>query len=253
MKDRRLCNPSGFFSFIFVAALSCGSPPQSQLENTLVGGELASKDQFLSAIQIRHGSTLCSANFVSPRVLLTAAHCVLDDYGPVVAGSHISHQFYIHPQYGRSWWHHDFAVVVFDEDASQHYTPVAPSPPVPGSQVTILGYGLTDYGDDSAQGDKRFGFNTVDRVDGGRIVISGYDRLSDARLSGKVLNGNGDSGGPLLQGGAQVGLASSVSPRLHKTSFREGFFTNFAYEANLSFLRRLVDQFGLDIRFANQD
>ena len=64
-------------SFFFILALfSCGTKPNTDSSLKIKGGIDIGADEYNSIVRIKLGRGSCSASFIRPDVVMTAAHCV---------------------------------------------------------------------------------------------------------------------------------------------------------------------------------
>ncbi|MEA2750979.1 MAG: hypothetical protein QOI41_5122 [Myxococcales bacterium] len=182
----------------------------------------------------------CTATLIGPTAMVTAAHCATDprlwnevsfDVAPDQFAVHgapgwISAGLIVHPQYDGDTSHgHDVAVVVLTERPERPLVPLAAPPPV-GTVVTAVGYGMNVFGSGGAGSGQR---RTVD------ISILGI--AEHELVAGRDGQGtcHGDSGGPLLAGGALVGTTSyGDSVDCHSSAHF------MRVDDNIDFLRRFV-------------
>jgi V8-like Glu-specific endopeptidase len=157
----------------------------------------------------------CSATLITPEIMLTAGHCAsqgflwtdvtfdpapADLFAPTGTGGFIDAYVIADPAYnGDSQQGHDVALVFL----GQPIYDVAPIPrgPLPaiGSAVKAVGYGDTNF-DLTGFGTKRLGNLTV--------TAENQHEIAAGREGNNVCHG--DSGGPILQNGVQVGVSSYV-------------------------------------------
>ncbi|XP_071372593.1 ST14 transmembrane serine protease matriptase a [Centroberyx affinis] len=210
----------------------------------IVGGQEAEEGEFpwQVSLHVKGYGHVCGASIISPRWLVTAAHCVQDDgktrYSQpgtweAYMGLHIQRQngknvakrnvkqVISHPYYNAYTFDNDIALMELDSPVtySDYIRPICvPSPQhvfPPGNSVWITGWGATREGGYAApvlqKAQVRIINSTVcDRLMGGQITSR---MMCAGVLSGGIDACQGDSGGPLSSpsSGGHTFLAGVVS------------------------------------------
>ena len=174
-------------------------------------------------VAIADGSTgLCSATLVTSSVLLTAAHCVVDTVG-AVAGFFPDGATEVdvpavaavwHPSYQRTPLY-DIALVQLAHPIDGIAPlPIAVQPPGPRTRGTIVGFGQDPSGRSSLGQQGTVRLKRCPRVFRRAGIQRGY--LDGSLCWRPKKKGQdtckGDSGGPLLVGGAVAGVTSGGFP-----------------------------------------
>ncbi|MFI7648877.1 trypsin-like serine protease [Micromonospora sp. NPDC049460] len=189
----------------------------------------------------------CTGTIIAPNKVLTAAHCTADGPGTtrVIAGNdqlvdsngNILDGSGFVAEVGSTWTHqswnisavyndptipikHDVSVLTLKQNLPAEYTPVTLStqgdstPYQEGTSAVIAGYGVTGEEAEGEGGDSRLRKGTVPMRSDSVCSTYGYDpnAMTCAGAGTPSVPSTdtcgGDSGGPLMVGGKQVGITS---------------------------------------------
>jgi secreted trypsin-like serine protease len=224
-------------SLAALALAACTGPPGvSRSRAGILLGQPAPEGAYPETVALvfpADGFFFCSGSLISPRVVLTAAHCVLSDTGQpsppseigiylgnvaieVPSGEiHAVSAVYAHPDFSWNAFRdaNDIAVLKLSQDV----TSVTPTPIVPvaeatqltaGTDLLIVGFGMTSNQEQPTDGTKYFASTPLEEM-GTKDFIAGTTGEPDTCY--------GDSGGPafVANGGTRrvLGITSmGVNP-----------------------------------------
>lgn len=209
-------------TFAAVAAIAaCAGFSNREVEAapqaTIIGGTTATAADYPSVGKLTAGSALCTATLVSPKWVLTAAHCVqgvaANKVKFVVGGkTYVASQVAVHPNYNPAAFSmgYDLALVQLSAPVA-NVKPAILSTKVPKAkaQVTIVGFGrggTGTTGQTGGSGTKRYGYQVIDQVAPQHIYWS-FDSNETSSIA------QGDSGGPAFLKGTStvISVASGVT------------------------------------------
>lgn len=209
----------------------------------IVGGEKADEGEFPWQISLHAKSYghVCGASIISPRWLVTAAHCVQDDgrtrfsqpgtweaflglhtqgkIGSAVVKRNLK-QIIPHPNYNSHTFDNDIALMELDSPVtySDYIRPIclpAPQHDFPsGNTVWITGWGATREGGSAASGLQKAQVRIINQTVCNDLMAG---QITSRMICAGVLTGGvdacqGDSGGPLSSpAGSRMFLAGVVS------------------------------------------
>lgn len=164
------------------------------------------------ATVVREGSAsqeVCTGTFVTPRVMIMAAHCTVgaDRVRVGVQFGRVRR----HPRYrGEDSARYDIAVVEFPAGYQHPFTTISSTRAPIGGRVRLVGFGESLRSVvEGADGRCRSGYNRVSNAELGQYVV---DSSESERGTERALHAEGDSGGPLLtEDGRILAVASSCS------------------------------------------
>ena len=215
----------------------------------IVGGEMASPNEFPSLARLSLGGYLCSGTIISKRTILTASHCVegirlnrmtarlgitsCTEQGTTIAPS----AFVMHPNYNTKTLANDVALLLFDSDLFEDGNPKISSVPMnvdtqsiaTGQPCTTSGWGTTSSG----------GSISCDllKVDVKYQSCSSLVQAKYTVTKGMICAGDigkdacqGDSGGPLYSVGENRKVTGIVSWGIGCAHARfPGVYTDVSY------------------------
>jgi secreted trypsin-like serine protease len=179
--------------------------PCGKVDQRIIGGTATTGDPNVVMLLMGFGSqasSLCSGTLIAKRVVITAAHCVDNNWGfirvyfgsrqgqdPAVLGQRMGVAVKVHPAWNAYNLTNDIALVRLDSDAPTQPKALNTEPmgsKLLGQPVRLVGFGASNGTTKTGVGVKR---QTLSKLDG---IFSTKIRFND----GEHLTCNGDSGGP---------------------------------------------------------
>ncbi|NJP50718.1 trypsin-like serine protease [Streptomyces sp. SBST2-5] len=183
-------------------------PPSTKGPQPIIGGGYASSGPWAARL-FSNGTETCSATIIAPTWILTAKHCVsggglsfrigsLDQYSGGVVANGV--QTYTHSA--------DLALVRLDRSVSTTYARLGqPGSVTVGQTVQVYGWGATSRCGSEINCQSQY-LKVAD------VTVTGacgdaYGGSAICARRGNGITAGGDSGGPMMAGGIQVGVAST--------------------------------------------
>jgi secreted trypsin-like serine protease len=172
------------------------------VEPYIIGGGTVSSAPW-SAQVYRNGSFTCSGTIIAARYVLTARHCtgsaMTVRVGSVTRGSGTLASVTTYST------RYDLAVLTLASSISTSYMPLGSTNPPVGATNSIYGWGMTCYSGCDASPTLK---TATVRVTGFSTDAYGGQAIASTRINGNAWRG--DSGGPQVYNGVQVGVASTA-------------------------------------------
>ncbi|MHB6904541.1 S1 family peptidase [Streptomyces sp. DB-54] len=198
-------------------AVAAPIPPGAKGPQPIIGGQYANSGPWAVRLY-SNGQETCSATIIAPTWVLTAKHCVaggalsfrigsLDQYSGGTAANGV--QTYTHGA--------DLALVRLDRSVSTTYATLGqPGSVSVGQNVQVYGWGATSQCGSEINCQSRFLKFANVTVSGG--CTDAYGGSAICAYWGDGITAGGDSGGPMMANGVQVGVAST-SDRQTNTAY----------------------------------
>jgi secreted trypsin-like serine protease len=158
-----------------------------------------------AAAVFSNGSFTCSGTIISADYVLTARHCISGTMS-VRVGSVNRTSGGVTRTVAATSTRYDLALMQLSSPISTSYMPLSSAYPPVNSTNSIYGWGMTCYSGCSA--------STVLKTATVRVTSTNQtDAYGGRAIGSTAINGNawrGDSGGPQVYNGAQVGVASTA-------------------------------------------
>ncbi|MFF2778362.1 S1 family peptidase [Streptomyces sp. NPDC058052] len=196
---------------LFAPAAAAAEPParaDAAAVQPIIGGGYAQSGPWAARL-LSNGRETCSATIIAPTWILTAKHCVTGGGLSFRIGSLDQHsggtvangvQTYTHSS--------DLALVRLDRSVTATYARLGqPGSVSVGQNVQVYGWGATSQCGSEATCQSRYLKVANVTVTGG--CRDAYNGSAICARRGDGITAGGDSGGPMMANGVQVGVAST--------------------------------------------
>ncbi len=242
----------------------CGGPDDGvEMLNAASSEEVKETRLFPAVVMIAMPDSrgICTGTFISPRTLLTAAHCTLlagsyriySSFGSYVT----SNKEALGP--GTLNDPNDISVLLFSSDVadpSQGYVLALGTQPEERSEIRIIGYGCNDIDTKRGAGKKRTGTNLIYSIgDYIELLSTPTAQMRTNHASRSILGSDnqagscsGDSGGPMLQVQDNAWRITGVTHAGGWTGNRiKSQYIDLNRTENMSFLRDVDSEYDLHL------
>ncbi|MGW4941184.1 S1 family peptidase [Actinoplanes sp. NPDC004185] len=170
----------------------------------IIGGSTVASAPWAAAV-FSNGSFTCSGTIISANYVLTARHCISGSMS-VRVGSVSRTSGGVTRTVSSTTTQNDLALMRLSSSVSTTYMPLSSAYPPVGSTNSLYGWGQTCY--------SGCGASTTLKTASVRVTSTNQtDAYGGRAIGSTAINGNawrGDSGGPQVYNGAQVGVASTA-------------------------------------------
>lgn len=170
----------------------------------IIGGSTVASAPWAAAV-LSNGSFTCSGTIISANYVLTARHCITGTMS-VRVGSVTRTSGGVTRSVTSTTTQNDLALMRLSSAVSTTYMPLSSAYPPVGSTNSLYGWGQTCY--------SGCGASTTLKTATVRVTATnGTDAYGGRAIASTAISGNawrGDSGGPQVYNGAQVGVASTA-------------------------------------------
>jgi secreted trypsin-like serine protease len=170
----------------------------------IIGGSTVASAPWAAAV-LSNGSFTCSGTIISANYVLTARHCINGTMS-VRVGSVNRTSGGVTRTVSSTTTRNDLALMRLSSSVSTTYMPLSSAYPPVGSTNSLYGWGQTCY--------SGCGASTTLKTATVRVTSTNQtDAYGGRAIGSTAINGNawrGDSGGPQVYNGAQVGVASTA-------------------------------------------
>jgi secreted trypsin-like serine protease len=170
----------------------------------IIGGGTVSSAPWAAAV-LSNGSFTCSGTIISANYVLTARHCISGTMS-VRVGSVNRASGGVTRTVASTSTRYDLALMRLSSSVSTSYMPLSSAYPPVGSTNSIYGWGMTCYSGCSSSTTLKTA--TVQVTSTNQTDAYGGRAIGSTRINGNAWRG--DSGGPQVYNGAQVGVASTA-------------------------------------------
>jgi secreted trypsin-like serine protease len=170
----------------------------------IIGGSTVASAPWAAAV-FTNGSFTCSGTIISANYVLTAKHCISGTMS-VRIGSVNRTSGGVTRTVTSTVTRNDLALMRLSSAVSTTYMPLSSSYPPVGSTNSLYGWGQTCYSGCGAS-------TTLKTATVQVTSTNGTDAAGGRAIASSAISGNawrGDSGGPEVYNGAQVGVASTA-------------------------------------------